>query len=103
MNIFKRHIPAFVDGVNTTPDVPFNTTEELLNIPDVSRWKEVNKFLHFAVSDTHLLALLDEGYEWWAVGSLQDTSSINLPKWEGPKYRPKLADCDLIIPKETSI
>lgn len=51
MNLIKRHIPGFVDHEEEDlVEVQFNTTEELLNIEWVKKWRDHPDF-NFFVKD----------------------------------------------------
>lgn len=88
MNKFKQHVPNFIDGVDPVT-YEFSTTAELLAKPRLAEWAAAPKFSHFAMSDKSLVAILDDGFEWWVCGFISDPSAMDLPKWEGPKYRPR--------------
>jgi len=92
-NVFRQHIPRFVDdrGITRTV-VEFSSMEELFAIPDVIRCKSHKTFHGFAMSDEHLLALYDDGFNWSVVGSIKYPSVVYLPKWDGGKYRAELPD-----------
>jgi hypothetical protein len=90
-NTFWQHIPAYVDGDRPGP-VTFSTTQELLALPVVQRYGKGADFSHFAMSDNALMEIADDGFYWWVVGHVADPTSIDLPKWNGGKYRAQLAD-----------
>lgn len=88
--IFKQHIPNCVDLSRKPAPIEFNTLEELLSIPTVKSSMDSydgRVFSYFAISDSHLMAVYNDGYRWWVVGSIygDDIPSLNLPKWE-PRY-----------------
>lgn len=95
MNTFKQHIPAFVD-VDSPPVQNFETTQELLALEIVQRYVKDKGFSHFAMSGNLLMKICDEGYRWWVVGRIGDPSSIDLPKWDGGKYRAQLPNGDVV-------
>ena len=33
------------------------------------------------------MAIYDDGYEWTVAGTVKNPDSVNLPLWEGVKYR----------------
>src|SRR3990167_9784089 len=90
MNSFRQHIPAFVD-VDRPASIPFATTEDLLALEVMQRYKAPN-FSHFAMGDNTLMAISEEGYRWWVVGFITDPKAIDLPAWDGGKYLARLAD-----------
>ena len=81
MNSFIRHIPAFVELTPPPQHIPFTDTAELLDIDVVKRWSSEEKFLHFALSNNYLMAIFADG-EYWAIGRIEDTSSVDLPEWD---------------------
>jgi len=87
-----------VDNREDIPCVEFATQDDLLKHDDVKRWSDEDTFSHFAMSHNHLMAILDDGYTWWLVGylTLATKGLIDLPKWEGGKYKAKLADGSLV-------
>jgi hypothetical protein len=89
MNKFIRHIPNFVDVDDRSvfDPVEFEATEDLLNIPVVKGWLEQVDFSHFAMSDEHLMAILDDGFHWWVVGRVEKPERIDLPRWDEGRYR----------------
>lgn len=89
MNSFKQHIPSFCD-VDHPAAVPFETTEELLALEIVQRYGKQPNFSHFAMSDNVLMEISDGGHHWWAVGYIEHPEQVNLPKWNGGKYRAEL-------------
>ncbi len=91
---FTKHIPNFVDLDEPPPVLYFNTEEELLEHPDIQRWKRNGDrvFHQFSVlseeeedeSECTLIIECDGGYWWWVLGYV-DQPTLNLPEWE-PKY-----------------
>jgi len=85
-NVAHEHIPGYVTGFDPE-DTPFDTIEELLNLPFVSRWTGQGNFHRFSISrDSYprLMAELDGGLIWWVVATL-DRDMPELPTWEA-KY-----------------
>ena len=96
MNTFSQHIPNFVDGV--TPDtLEFETTEELLNSMTLSKYGQREDFSHFALNGNKLMEISDDGYCWWVVGYIEKPELVNLPKWEGGKYRAELSTGEVVV------
>lgn len=98
MNLFHEYIPATVDMGEPRRTVDFTTLEELLASTIVSRWQGIKGFSHFCVSDecpTRLMAIFDDGFGWHVVGFLKDP--VDLPKWEGWKFRAILCDGSVVI------
>jgi hypothetical protein len=49
-------------------------------------------FSHFAMSDNCLMVIHDDGFHWWVVGYVEKPERVDLPKWEGGKYRAQMSD-----------
>lgn len=96
MNRFKRHIPAFVD-VDRPDWIPFETTADLLNLEIVKRYRTDTNFSHFAMEDNALMVISDNGFHWWVVGFIEKPDEIDLPKWEGWKFKAELANGERVI------
>ena len=92
MATFKQHIPAFVETDGPPPAAEFVNTDELLALDVVRRYGKSKNFSHFAMSDRHLIEVSDDGFNWWVVGFVSDPAVVDLPKWEGWKFRAELAD-----------
>jgi hypothetical protein len=95
MNSFIQHIPPFVD-VDAPAASPFETTEDLLALEVVQRYGKRPDFSHFAMSDNALMEISDGGHHWWVVGFVADPEQVNLPKWDGGKYRAELLNGERI-------
>ena len=87
MNTFKQHIPNFVDLDEEPPTYNFNTTEELLELEVVKRYGRSKDFSYFAMSEEYLMEISDNGFKWWVVGRIKYPESVDLPQWNGGKYR----------------
>lgn len=96
MNTFTQHIPSFVDQREAPKPDKFSTTEELLELQAVKQWKRNPEFSHFAMKDNALMAILDDGFSWWVVGFIKHPEQVNLPQWEGWKFRAELPNGDLV-------
>lgn len=86
MNTFKLYVPSFLE-IESVAEIEFETTEDLLALEQVQVFAETKTFFQFCMSNHTLMVLYDEGYYWWVVGYIKDPSIINLPQWEGVKYR----------------
>lgn len=84
MNKIVQHRPAYFDGFEKEV-VPFATTEELLAIPFVARFRELDGFHRYSVCRDHppmmLMAEVEEGRTWWVIGHLDDDHP-DLPTWK---------------------
>lgn len=92
MNWFVQHIPNFVDIDEQPKRIPFETTEDLLNLEVVKRYGQRRDFSHFAISDNYLMEISEGGLHWWVVGRIADPAAVDLPQWDGGKYKARLAD-----------
>jgi len=100
MNRIIQHIPSFIDVNKKLEWINFNTIEELLNIPFVKQWAKPmdgKDFLCFALYGNYLLVIHDDGFHWWTVGYIENSSSIDLPKWIGGKYQAQMLDGSIKI------
>ena len=102
MNQFKRHFPNFVDISEKPEWIDFETTDDLLGLYVVRKFENDRNFSHFAISGNILMAVYNDGLEWWVVGFIKDPSTIDLPKWE-PKYKNTIFECDGIIVSSTGM
>jgi hypothetical protein len=92
MAIFRQHLPGYVDPDLKAPDAEFSNTAELLALEVVQGYGKTADFSHFAMGGNYLMEIRDDGFMWWAVGSVSDPSIVDLPKWDGGKYRAMLED-----------
>ncbi len=97
MNYFKQHIPNFVDMDKRPEWIPFATTEELLNLEVVKRYGRKKNFSHFAMSDNYLMVIADEGFIWRVVGRIKNPDEVDLPQWEGWKFRAEMPSGEQVI------
>ena len=86
MNNFVQRIPGGCDISGDPLSFEFNTTEELLALEYVQRFAK-HRPSTFVMEDNCLMVISDNGYHWWVVGYIEKPNEINLPKWDGPKYR----------------
>jgi len=89
VNKFKQHIPNFCTGIDIIPDFEFKTTEDLLSLEVVKQYSSEKHHEHFCMSGNMLMQIKDNGFLWWVIGYIENPNEINLPKWGGPKYKPK--------------
>ena len=94
MNWFIRRSGPSLDDFMKYKDgkIPFDTTEELLKFESVKQWKDDPNFSHFATSKNCLMAVLKDGFEWWVIGYVGNPELVDLPKWEGGKYKVQFDD-----------
>lgn len=92
LNTFTQYIPSYADMPSKRhPGTPFNTTEELLALDVVRRYK-TESFHKWVMDDSYLMALTDKGRKWWVVGYIKYPAAIKLPKWDGGKRKEKSDD-----------
>lgn len=80
MNKIIQHIPNYCDRFEPR-SVEFSTLSELLSIDFVQRFRNLNNFYQFSISNNRLMAEYENGYKWFVVGFL-DEQFKELPKWE---------------------
>jgi hypothetical protein len=96
MNKFTQHIPSFMDGFE--PRVyEFESTEQLLSYDFFKSIAQRPKFSHFAMHRSHLMEISDEGFHWWVLGRIEHPEEMDLPQWEGWKFRAELDGKDVIL------
>ena len=81
-NRIVQHFPAYMDFDPAC--VGFDTLEELLEIPWVKHFSTLKGFFRYSGGD-YLMAEVEEGYEWWAIGHLRNKVE-GLPEWKA-KYK----------------
>lgn len=81
MNKIKQYRPAFIDCEDDNKEIIFNTTEELLGIDFVKNFSQNGNFYKYSISENHLMAEYENGYEWWVIGYINNPKEVNLPKW----------------------
>ena len=97
MNKFTQHMPNFVDTREPAPCAEFETTEDLLNLEIMQKCMRRKDFSHFAMQGNCLMEISDNGFFWWVIGYIKYPSKVDLPKWEGWKYKAKLPDGSRVI------
>jgi hypothetical protein len=100
MNEINQHRPPYVDGYDNVC-VCFSTDDELFEIPFVKCFRHSN-FSRYAMSGNHLMAIYDDGFEWWVIGTIKDPPSVHLPKWDGGKYRALLDGEPVILSRDVA-
>ena len=95
MNWFMQHIPNFVEA-DKPQKIPFETTEELLNLEIVKRYGQQPDFSHFALSGNLLMEISNGGLSWWVIGYIGDPTTVNLPQWDGGKYTARLKNGSIV-------
>jgi hypothetical protein len=86
-NEFYQHVPNYMD-IDRQPPIEFDTTEELLANEYVSQYLRKDDS-SFVMGDDHLMVISDNGFKWQVAGVIRHPDQVNLPKWEGAKYRVK--------------
>ncbi len=97
MNKFTQHIPSFVDHRGEIPNGAFETTDDLLRLEIVKRYGKGEDFSHFALSGNHLMQISDSGFKHWVVGYIEKPNEVDLPKWEGWKFRAILPNGEKVV------
>lgn len=83
MNTFWFPKTSFHDPDYVPVVYQFETTEDLLSLDAVKKYDKTGA--EFVLSGGHLMVLYQKGFEWWVVGRINDSSTVNLPEWRGPK------------------
>lgn len=81
-NRIVQHFPSYMDF--DAECIGFDTLDELMAIPWVKHFSTLKDFHRFS-GGTHLMAEMEDGYSWWAVGRLRYPVD-GLPTWEA-KYK----------------
>jgi hypothetical protein len=84
MNQIRQYRPAFFEGFEEET-VPFNTTEELVQIPFVKRHQEVGggEFQVTKHGRGYALMIVRPD-QWFVVGFMPTLEGVNLPHWSPP-------------------
>ena len=99
MNTFWYPKTSFSDPDYVPTVYYFETTEELLALPSIRRYRAPG--IKFELSDSHLMIILKDGFEWWVLGQIGQPEKVDLPKWGGPRVRVRLSDgTEKIVGKE---
>ena len=97
-NHYRQRIPNYIDFGISPLEFDFDTTEELMNHPEIQRNLEMNPntelYLHneLYISEGLLMTVYDEGFTWYGVGYIKNPKDVNLPAWSGGKYIAKYED-----------
>ena len=103
MATFRQHIPSFVDIGGPPPVAEFSTTEDLLSLEIVQSYGKSKDFSHFAMYRDCLMEIRDSGFKWLVVGYVSDPSVVDLPKWEGGKFRAELPDGSRVVLESSEV
>lgn len=89
MMAIRQHIPNFCSGADEYPSATFETEEQLVAIPFVKRWLDVD-FERFSVAltsyDECYLMLECKDGSFWVVGYMDQVPAF-LPEWKAPDER----------------
>ncbi len=87
LNHCKQHVPGFVNDGEGGEEFGFSTTAELLASALCQRQATYPDFSQFALSDNCLMAIYDDGFSWRVVGYITKPELVDLPAWQGAKFR----------------
>jgi hypothetical protein len=90
MNTFWYPKTSFHDPDYVPAVYYFETVEELLALPPIASYRAPG--IKFELSDSYLMLVLKDGFEWWVVGRIGIPEKVDLPKWTGPKILIRLPD-----------
>jgi hypothetical protein len=99
MNTFWFPKTSFHDPEYVPVVYEFETTTDLLALEAVRRYDSPGA--KFCMSDSHLMVVTRDGFEWWVVGRIGEPHKVDLPTWEGPKVRIRFTDgTEAVVSKE---
>jgi hypothetical protein len=107
-NHYRQRIPNYIDLGIPPPGFDFDTTEELINHPELQRNMEMipntELYLHNEpyISEGLLMMVYNEGLTWCCVGYIKNPEDVNLPAWSGCKYVAQYDDGTIEILDNTS-
>lgn len=83
---FRRHIPGFVEYHSHRLEFDYADTADLLQqirakLPPPGRPRTL------AIHDNTLIAVYDDGFDWWVLGFVSHPEDLDIPRWDGGKYR----------------
>lgn len=84
INSFMQHIPKCVE-VDPALPVEFKTTGDLLSLDVVKQFRVDGSV--FKKKGNTLMVIGDHGFRWWFVGTIKHPGMVDLPEWDGCKYR----------------
>lgn len=87
---FTPRIPNYVDAERVT--LTFDCFDDMILSETFTRFSKLNGFSHFAIDDNYIMAILDDGFRWLAVGKPDVDLSDQFVKWNGGKYRALMPD-----------
>jgi proteasome lid subunit RPN8/RPN11 len=80
VNHIKQHLPKYVDGIDKA-ESDFNTTEDLLELDWVKRYKDSDPtFYMWGISKELLMATYNVGKSWRTVGYISRPELVQLPR-----------------------
>lgn len=100
-NKFTQHVPAFVDMSNPQ-SFYFDSTQELIENDYLKKFSNRPNFNHFALSRNVILAIFDDGFRWIGLGFVDNPENVELPPWEGWKFRAILDGEEVVLGKEVT-
>jgi|ERR1700719_1320136 len=100
MNTFWYPKTSFHDPDYVPTVYYFETVEELLALPPIRLYNAPG--IKFELSESHLMLVVKDGFEWWVLGRIGNPEKVDLPKWAGPKVRVRLNNGEekVVIGKE---
>jgi hypothetical protein len=81
----------FVSHKTTGVYVEFSSTQEFLQIPEVTACSLHEQHSHFVVNGRAVLSIRDDGHACVPLGYVLGTPALDLPAWTGIHYRVKNA------------
>lgn len=93
MATFTQYVPPIPARLGMQPTIiEFANTEDFLSNPFMQNIATVAKFSHFALNGIYLVMVGDDGFLWMVIGTIDHPEVLQLPRWEGWKFRALLDD-----------
>lgn len=92
--VIKNNISIDSPEIEQT-SIDFETTDELLSHEFFVGHANKPHHTGFAKFGNTILWISD--FHWWVIGAVMDADSVDLPEWDGGKYRVRLLGDDEII------
>lgn len=85
----QEYIPLFIDTDHEPVTDSVETLDELMALPWVKKWTQVENFHRFSVAQNtvqpSLMAEFNNGLTWWVTGFFKGSVPPELPTWTPPE------------------
>lgn len=92
---FTPRIPNYVDAERVV--LTFNSFDDMIMSETFTRFSNLKNFSHFAIEDNYVMAVLDDGFKWLAVGKPDIDLSAQFVQWDGGKYKALMPDGSIAV------